>query len=389
MKDYKIYYATNRNHIGDDRWHPQSYGKTFSADGHENLRFGRMTVTADETKVQGFLDKNKNGVGVGDGESLASYFAGQIKGNSKIEAYPEEINPKIPESKLSKAAFGSTGFFNDLKAEMSKNTDTLAYIHGFNVSWDNAVGSALALGQMLNRKTYGSNAQSVLVVLFSWPSDGSMFPYRAYRSDRKDAEDSGYAFGRGLLKLRDFFIELRDTAKMKDQDPKLCGQEIHLLCHSMGNYVLQNALARMEEFTQTPAMPKLFDHIFMCSADVDDDVLEPAQAMERLDELCRCISVYYNRSDKALIISDVTKGNPERLGTNGAAHPHLLHNKVHQIDCTYAATGIIEHSYYMDGAVNADIKESIEGFAQDDPRRDRLATGELPNLWRMKWDKTS
>jgi esterase/lipase superfamily enzyme len=384
MKDYRIFYATNRNHIGNDRWHPQSYGKTFSPDGRENLRFGKVTVQADETKVLGYLDEVIRGVGIGNGEGLASYLTEQAKSSSKIEAYPESINPMMPDTKQSRSSFGSNAFFNDLKAVMSNSTDTVAYIHGFNVDWNNAVASAIALQEVLNRRTYGSQPQPATLVLFSWPSDGSMFPFRAYASDRKDAKDSGYAFGRGLLKLRDYFVELRGEVA-NNKEAKLCGQEIHLLCHSMGNYVLQNALTRMEQFTQTPAMPKLFDHIFMCSADVDDDVLEPGQPMERLDELCRCISVYYNRSDKALIISDKTKGNPERLGTNGAAHPHLLHNKVHQIDCTYAVTGIVEHSYYMNGAVNADIRESIEGFAQDDPRRGRTPTGELPNVWKMKW----
>jgi len=387
MADYMIFYATNRNHIGNDRWHPKSYGTTFSEDGRENLRFGRITVQADQNVIGQYLDRVKEGVGTGDGEGLAEYFVEQTRSASRIEAYPEAVDSKIPESKQPPEAFGSIPFFNDLKVEMSKSTDTLAYIHGYNVDWYHAVGSAIALREMLNRRTFGTQPQPVTMVLFSWPSDGSIFPFRAYRSDRKDAEDSGYAFGRGLLKLRDFFIELRDAAREKES--ALCGQEIHLLCHSMGNYVLQNALSKIEAFTQTPAMPKLFDHIFLCSADVDDDVLEPGQPMTRLDELCRSMTVYYNRNDKALIISDKTKGNPERLGTNGAAHPHLLHNKVHQVDCTHAVSGLVEHSYYMDGAVNADIKQSIEGFPQDDTRRGRVPTSELPNVWRMRWEQNA
>lgn len=38
--EYGIYLATNRCHEGDDRWHPVRYGKVFSSDGMENLRFG-------------------------------------------------------------------------------------------------------------------------------------------------------------------------------------------------------------------------------------------------------------------------------------------------------------------------------------------------------------
>ena len=39
-----LYYATNRNHLGQDRWKPDGYGSKFSQDGVENLRFGRLTL---------------------------------------------------------------------------------------------------------------------------------------------------------------------------------------------------------------------------------------------------------------------------------------------------------------------------------------------------------
>ena len=106
--------------------------------------------------------------------------------------------------------------------------------------------------------------------------------------------------------------------------------------------------------------------------------------MCRLHELAQSISIYYNREDKSLIVSDATKSNPERLGTNGAARPFLVHNKVYQIDCTPVVSGVVEHSYYMSGSVNADIKRRIDGLTHDSPKRDRERTGELPNVWRMK-----
>ncbi len=83
-------------------------------------------------------------------------------------------------------------------------------------------------------------------------------------------------------------------------------------------------------------------------------------------------------------MSDVTKGNPEQLGANGAAHPHLLHNKICQIDCSDVVIGLAQYSYYLNGSIDGDIKQSIEGFTQDDPRRQRVTTGELPNVWKMK-----
>ena len=87
-----------------------------------------------------------------------------------------------------------------------------------------------------------------------------------------------------------------------------------------------------------------------------------------------------------MYISDYTKGNPERLGTNGAARPAALHNKIHQVDCTPVA-GIdndwVQHSYYSSGLTNLDIRHSIEGLALNDPRRSRRPKGDMPNVWEI------
>ena len=67
MKDLTLYYATNRNHLGADRWQPTAYGSKFSDDGAENLRFGKVTLSADEKRIGEFLAKDV-GFGAGDGE---------------------------------------------------------------------------------------------------------------------------------------------------------------------------------------------------------------------------------------------------------------------------------------------------------------------------------
>jgi len=185
-----------------------------------------------------------------------------------------------------------------------------------------------------------------------------------------------------MLKLRDFLHGLQSRARKKGGAP-VCEQNIHLLCHSMGNYVLQNALPRIDQFTPGTALPRIFEHVFLCAADVDDNVLEAGQPLGNLHELARSVSVYYNRGDLAMYVSDYTKGNPERLGTSGAARPAALHNKVTQIDCTPIVKGLVEHSYYMDGRVNQDIRISVAGPAQDDPHRRRARSPDFPNVWQM------
>jgi esterase/lipase superfamily enzyme len=381
MNTCTLYFATNRNHLGTNRWKPAGYGSGFSADGRENLRFGKVDVKADGHSLAKHLAADMGAMGTGDGEKLTSYFTKLVPGAS-ITAFREKLSPDDPDEKQDLSRFGSEKFFWDLQDRMVHSTDVLVYIHGYNVSWEEAVGSALALQEMLNRPGVGDKNQSVAVVLFSWPSDGSMFPYRAYKADRADARDSGFAVGRAILKLRDYLVRLREAAKKKKAT--LCQQDVHLLCHSMGNFVLENALQRIIQFSPGPVLPRILGHVFMCSPDVDDTVLETPAPMGRLHELAESVTVYFNRDDKALIISDVTKSNPTRLGTSGAARPFDLHNKVHQVDCTPVASGLVQHSYYLTGNVNADIRYSVDNLPHDATVRPRQTTGELPNVWRMR-----
>ncbi len=85
-----------------------------------------------------------------------------------------------------------------------------------------------------------------------------------------------------------------------------------------------------------------------------------------------------------MYISDYTKQNPDHLGLSGAARPSLLSQKEQQIDCSDIVTGIVEHSYYLNGNVNQDIRYSLSGLEQNDSIRKRKSkTNAWPNLWVM------
>ncbi len=361
MATLTLYYGTNRAHEGTDRWNPSGYGARFSSDGAENLRFGRIGMSADSKMLKSYLTKKQKGIGDGDGEGLGDYLAQQPM---SIAAYRESIDPAVADTHQPNAVFGSAALFAALKGHMDQGADVLIYIHGFNVAWNEAVGSALALQEQINHH----GEQPVVVVLFSWPSDGKSMPFTSYRSDRTDAKASGYAVGRALLKFRDFLLALRSQVAVGTAKP--CNQEIHLLCHSMGNYVLQNALARVAEFSPG-TLPRMLTNVFMCAADVDDDVLEPGEPLGRLDELTQAINIYTNREDNALRISDFTKGNPDRLGSAGPARPNQVHTKVLHIDCTPLIGGLVEHSYYLSGKVNRDIAQTIAGMEAEAVKRAR------------------
>ncbi len=359
-----LYYATNRNHIGQ-RWAPESYGQDFSADRANNLRFGRITVEVSINKVKHFLSQ-KVDERIGDGEGLSTYIEEKLRKKHLISAFQE---PDDAES-TTNSPLASTTAFHELKKQMEAKRDLVVFIHGFNVDWFQAVASAMALELMLNRHSQDNDKlKDTSVFLFSWPSNGHMMKNKAYLSDRSDAEDSSVAVARGFLKLRDFLMTLRP--KHNEPTLKECGQQLHLLCHSMGNYVLQHALTSLIELNNQKHLPQLFQHIFMCAPDVDDNIFEPDQPMVNLHRLARQVTVYYNNGDLAMYISDYTKGNVDRLGHNGCARPLQLHNKVNQVNCSNIVGGITEHSYYLWATVNEDIRQSIDGVKLDDPTRNR------------------
>lgn len=83
-------------------------------------------------------------------------------------------------------------------------------------------------------------------------------------------------------------------------------------------------------------------------------------------------------------MSDYSKGNPDRLGSNGPVRPTHMDNKVNQVDCTPIVKGLVEHSYYLVGHDNADICMSIDGVPRDDPKRRRNRVGVTGRQWEMR-----
>jgi len=50
--DISIVFATQRAHEGAERFRPERHGSRFSSNCLENLRFGRLTFSADSAQMQ-------------------------------------------------------------------------------------------------------------------------------------------------------------------------------------------------------------------------------------------------------------------------------------------------------------------------------------------------
>lgn len=313
-----VYFATNRNLEGT-KARPK-FGTTFNVQGPHAVRFGRAEV---------------------EGKRV------------RIEVADEVIKTHDDADRV----LGSNNVFQHVMRKMTKHSrDTLVYVHGFGFSFVDA----LQLGAEL-KKTYGGRSP-INVFVFSWPGDGAMVPFMSYYSDRSDARNSGMAMARTFLFLRDFINQHGES------DGEFCSRRLNLLAHSMGNYALRHGLQGIRRELKDE-IPRFFDNIILAAADEDDDAFEHDLKFRKLPLLCRRVHIYYSSDDRALLISDKTKRNPDRLGSDGPRLTDILPRKVTLIDCQDVDNSAEEgwpdlqvHQYYrLRNEVIKDITEVLSG----------------------------
>jgi esterase/lipase superfamily enzyme len=337
MTSVRVRFITNRNHEPTNKL--MVFGPRFNPDGVAALRFGYADFTLGE-----------------GGPKLTDVFV-----------YPDAKD----HGDINRTGGGL--FLDDLKAVMAEGrSDTLVFIHGFNVTFNGALeaGARLATEVALT-------GRALNVVVFTWPSDGAAVPLMSYYSDREDARASGPALARAFLKLREYLIGLNDS--------EYCQRCLHLLAHSMGAYVLRNGL--QATIAKDPkSLTRLFDQIMLAAPDEDDDAFEGDDKLRLLPRIGRQVTVYFNPNDTALVISDRTKSNPDRLGSDGPRLIDLMPKKVVLVDCRNVARDadkLVGHSYYIRSvAMSRDLAAVLEGAAPDAiPNRHYVAES---RAWRIQ-----
>lgn len=316
-----LYFVTNRNLI-EKNGKAIDFGKQFNSVSPVNLRLGKITI---DGKIDLYQDIPTT--------TTISYDTDEYQKQGTKRLFDE--------------------LFNEMKDADLVHKDTLIFIHGFNVSFK----SAISIAFKLQDKFISDDTNNIgRIVLFTWPSDGET---HKYYSDCGDAYNSGLAFARGFLKMRDFFNDVVN----KLEHEKQCGGKIHLMAHSMGNYVLQSAfqsLRNMNFLNQN--ITHLFNQILMFAADVDSDCFEKETKLKELSKICERITVYINSEDVALKVSDKVKGNSPRLGTFGPNLPFQIPNRVTIVDASLIVTGFFEHSYYFLSKVFKDLAQTLKGI---------------------------
>lgn len=342
-----VYFVTNRNR---SKKRDEVFGERFNEDGPQFYRVGRAEVD----HVSGDWDE---GYKVRSVDILA-------------ERKPD---PQTGRGGL----LGSSRLFREIRHEAQRgNRDVVVYIHGFANTFESSLQRAAQIKQryLIDPPGGGAPYEPHLIV-FSWPSNGRTVPPWEYHSDRDDAAASGVAAARFFMRFWDVLNELGR-----------CDQPIHVVAHSMGNWALRHAVLGIRNFLGDPAsstpgrvtLPKVFANAFLMAADEDDDALEDDHKMGLLPQLARFIHVYHSRDDRALTISDKTKFNPDRLGTNGPRTFSGLSGRVVSIDCSKVdETEPLHacHQYYrIRKEVVDDVRAVLSGRFRPDEVPNRVTT---------------
>ena len=178
------------------------------------------------------------------------------------------------------------GFVRELKP-----TDALVFVHGFNNTFDDA---AFRMAQIVWDLGYRG-----LPVLFSWPSRAGMLDYQY---DRESA-----------LASRRRFIDLLQILQ-KDHGV----ERVHVLAHSMGNFLVLDALANVAGTSD----PLRIAELIMAAPDIDRDQF--LQNVPFVQKIVKGMTLYASSNDRALVVSRGLAGGIPRAGDVGASGPILL-----------------------------------------------------------------
>ena len=316
----RVYFATNRNFLSaESPW----FGNNPTKDG--DLRFGYSNIDkSNDFKVTG------------------------------VTVLPDNQ----PE--------GSFAVFAELQQIMKvQNRDTLIFIHGYNTGFTKALSDTARLIDCLTAAT--PDAYEPNVIAYCWPSADELLEYPR---DRKEAEASAPGLARAIQKYFTFMQQQKDgqKGKPKQKRSERCNKSVHLLCHSMGNYLFRYALQSLASDNAQPSA--MFREALLMAADEDNDAFDDNDKLLPLFRMARRITVYFNKDDEALAASHDINFNMTRLGATGPLHTHGIPPMIKPVDVTQVVhglmddDGLIQHDYYNDPSckkVHADMAWTLLG----------------------------
>lgn len=205
------------------------------------------------------------------------------------------------------------------------------FVHGYNNGWQDAASRY----EKLCADLYRGDQSLGLCISFDWPSFGSVL---GYLPDRERARESAGDLADVLSQLYDWMIDRQQATAVDSRNA--CKAKVSMIAHSMGNYVMQKAMAVAWTRKNQPLLVSLINQLVMVAADVDNDLFEPnasdASDGNAVANLTYRITSLYSGRDGVLGASAGLKHfGARRLGRSGLAQtPPTGKDNVWDVDCS-------------------------------------------------------
>ena len=245
-------------------------------------------------------------------------------------------------------------------------------VHGFNVSFDHST----TFYEQFCGRLYDGPESLGLCILYDWPSLGTVV---GYLPDRAHARECAGDLADILAELFDWLLDKQqDAIDAQGAPQQSCKAKVSLIAHSMGNYVLQQAMSAAWTRKNQPLLVSLINQLIMVAADVDNDLFD-AGSSDSTDgnavaNLTYRITALYSGRDAVLGASAGLKHfGTRRLGRTGLANrPPIVTappatDNVWDLDCSSffppSVNGLDIHGAYFvtDGTI-ALMRQILRGL---------------------------
>lgn len=287
FSEVEIFFATDRkkteNVAPDQRFGPQR-----NREG-DHLAYGKATVTIPLNHKPGTVERPK-------------WWKLEFKEDQ--EKHVVLLEPELMDE---------DSFYSSMRQSSNSrpSNELLMFVHGFNVKWGDAMRRT---GQISHDLGFGG-----VTFCYSWPSQGNVAKYSI---DRQNAEWAS-------ANLAKILSDISDKARFG---------KVHIVAHSMGTYVLTNALQKAKE----SGGDVNFDNIILAAPDIDRDIF--TNWLPLVSGNIKRLTMYASSDDAALKISQQFNGSP-RVGMSGA-DLFVKSDEMDTINASGIDTSFLGHSYY-------------------------------------------
>jgi esterase/lipase superfamily enzyme len=255
-------------------------------------------------------------------------------------------------------------FPDPMKTPIEEQKHVTFFVHGYNETWD----KACALYGTIVQNLFSGPKSLGECVLFTWPSEGLTL---GYLPDRAEARQSAEDFADVLSELYDW-MSMKQMQTVADET-KACRAKTSVIAHSMGNYLVENAMNFAWTRKNRPLLMSLINQMLMIAADVDNDLFRSGDSVthgdgEGIANLTYRVTALYSGRDSVLGVSAGLKHfGKRRLGRSGLDRGCPIPDNVWDVDCSQlidpGVGGMDVHSAYFHTAKCYDLmRELLRGI---------------------------